>query len=69
MTEHTPITHGGPDRCYKICKCSKCSTVRECTPSFDFYTLDEEGGDLGPLVCESCLRPIVRQQINQLTNP
>lgn len=64
MTDPTLITHGGPNRCYQICKCSKCNIVRECTPSFDFYTLDEDG-DNGPLVCESCMRPIVSAAINK----
>ena len=46
-----PITHGGVDRRYKRCRCSKCKTVRECTPDFDFYTRDSPEG---LLECETC---------------
>lgn len=48
-----PITHGGSDRGYKMCKCRRCEIVTKCTPRFDFYTTDDEGN--GPLICERCL--------------
>ncbi len=49
----TPITHGGTDRGYKLCKCAKCGVERECTPAHDFFTY---GDDLtGPLYCGHCL--------------
>lgn len=47
-----PITHGGTDRGYKACKCSRCGKVDICTPTRNFYTTDSE---TGPLVCEPCL--------------
>lgn len=49
----TPITHGGADRCWKLCRCSECGREEVCTPSFDFYTRGDDGE--GPLVCERCL--------------
>ena len=53
-TRKYPITHGSSDdRGYKFCKCFKCGTIEECVPSFDFYTLERDGGT-GPLYCESC---------------
>ena len=54
MSEQPPITHGGTDRGYKVCQCSECGIVHECTPRFDFYTRFEAGLD-SPLVCERCL--------------
>ena len=48
----TPITHGGTDYGYKLCKCAKCGVERECTPSQDFYTLGDD--DTGPLHCFKC---------------
>lgn len=48
----TPITHGGTDRGYKLCKCAKCGVEAECKPSFDFYTPPED--DKGPLRCYGC---------------
>lgn len=49
-----PITHGGTDRGYKLCKCSKCGAEEVCTPRRDFYTL--RGDTKGPLHCEDCFR-------------
>lgn len=54
-----PITHGGTDRGYKICKCNQCGIVTECTPSFDFFTTDS---DTGPLICEPCLMVNMRNR-------
>lgn len=58
-----PITHGGADRRWKLCKCSKCDCVETCTPSFDFYTTEENG----PLLCEVCFWRKVNEQ--QETKP
>lgn len=52
--QEQPITHGGADRGYKLCKCSECGTVATCTPRFDFYTR-VEAGELSALVCERCV--------------
>ena len=51
---NAPITHAvgnDTDRCYKLCKCSVCGTVKTCTPTFDFY-----GKNGAPLRCEDCFR-------------
>ena len=45
------ITHGGPDRRHRLCRCSKCGIIRRCESGLDFYTENPEG----PLVCEHCL--------------
>lgn len=37
------IIHGGEDRQYRLCERNKCKTVAECTPIFDFYTLERDG--------------------------
>jgi len=50
-TNEEPITHGGTDRGFKLCKCSECDTVKRCTPHQDFYTTDAGNG---PLLCELC---------------
>lgn len=47
----SPITHGGPDRRYEMCQCSKCGTVQQCVPGYDFFTTTD---DLGPLLCSDC---------------
>lgn len=47
------ITHGGTDRCWEVCQCSKCKTVSQCTPTNDFYT--KSGDPNGPLYCETCI--------------
>jgi superfamily II helicase len=39
------------DRRYKKCKCCVCNTVSKCTPSNDFYSIEEYGEFL---VCEKC---------------
>lgn len=52
--EDEVITYGSKeasDRCWKKCKCSKCDTVAECEPTFDFYGADGE-----PLICENCFK-------------
>jgi hypothetical protein len=51
-TRANPITHGGPDRRHRWCRCSDCGCVALCTPRFDFYTRQDPRG---PLVCERCL--------------
>jgi hypothetical protein len=51
------ITHDGPDRRNKMCRCSRCKKVELCTPSRDFY-----GYDGAPLVCEDCFHRKVREQ-------
>ena len=48
----TPITHGGTDRGYKLCKCAKCGVEAECTPKTPFFTLGDD--DVGPLHCMAC---------------
>lgn len=48
-----PITHDGPDRCWKICKCAGCGMEAVCTPSLDFYTLPDDPTKL--LYCERCI--------------
>lgn len=48
-----PITHGGTDARYKLCRCSRCEMEAECTPWCDFYT--REGDPQGPLFCGGCL--------------
>lgn len=53
-TKDQPITHGGTDRGYKLCKCSECGVVAICNPRFDFYTRTQ-AGDNSPLVCERCI--------------
>jgi hypothetical protein len=50
ITRENPITHGGTDRGYKMCQCSRCKRVSECTPSNDFY-----GGEGDPLLCWACM--------------
>ena len=52
-TDVVPLTHEGPDRRWKMCLCSKCGTVAEGTPTFDFY----DSGPGTPLVCENCFMP------------
>ena len=37
-----PITHAGVDRCWKVCKCSKCGIIAQCIPIFDFYGDDNK---------------------------
>lgn len=50
------ITHGGPARGFKMCRCAGCKVEAICTPQFDFYTLKERDGDgTGPLYCYPCL--------------
>lgn len=49
----TPITHGGTDRGYKLCKCAKCGDEHQCTPTRDFFTLRDD--PTGLLYCESCM--------------
>lgn len=62
-----PITHGGPDRAYKLCKCSKCGLVEQCTPHRDFYTTDDLKG---PLLCETCFWQYAREtRRDNLTKP
>jgi hypothetical protein len=51
----TPITHGGANRGYKLCKCSVCAKEEVCTPNRDFYVVTEDGPE-GPLYCEDCFR-------------
>jgi hypothetical protein len=43
------------DRCYKLCKCSKCGVVAECEITFGFY-----GDDGEPLICEDCFKAKLR---------
>jgi hypothetical protein len=45
-------THAQPgqDRKMQLCRCSVCSVVRLCTPTFDFYAEHERG----PLICHDC---------------
>lgn len=50
-----PITHGGTDRAYKLCRCSECGIVQQCTPAFDFYVRNDQPED-GPLTCERCIK-------------
>jgi hypothetical protein len=47
------VTHGGPERQYKTCKCTRCGTVGKCTPQSDFFTLTAE--PVGPLYCGRCI--------------
>lgn len=42
----------------QLCRCSNCGLVQRCTPTFDFYTTDDER--IGPLVCEPCLARVVK---------
>ena len=58
-----PITHGGDIRTYRMCKCYKCEIIARCLPSFDFYTLEEDGSD-GPLYCEACFQSIILEKHN-----
>jgi hypothetical protein len=51
---YQPITHGGPDRRYRECRCSRCGLVATCKPMSDFYTRTKDGST-GPLYCLSCL--------------
>ena len=56
--ENEIITTGSKDtseRCWKMCKCSKCGTVAECEPNFDFY-----GGEGELLICENCFKEKLR---------
>jgi hypothetical protein len=57
---NTAITHRTAEgEAYKLCKCTKCGVVGTCTPSFDFYVLndDENESDIGkPLLCEVCFQ-------------
>ncbi len=48
------ITHGGPDRVHKVCRCSICGCQEMCTLFNDFYT--PKGEPEGPLMCERCVR-------------
>ena len=59
VTSYVPITHGGIDRCWKLCRCSCCGATETCTPMNDYYTYD--GKDDGPLLCESCMWNVFRQ--------
>lgn len=59
-SDDAPITHGGFDRSYKVCKCGGCGTEALCTPSHDFYTLTEQPDGL--LYCFHCL---IRAHENQ----
>ena len=52
MNDVQPITHGGVDRGYKLCRCVECKEESVCTPSNDFYTIES---DTGPLHCEKCM--------------
>lgn len=56
------ITHGGPDRGYKLCRCSDCGVEAVCTPMCDFYTLP--GNDTGPLLCETCVLKPEERNLN-----
>lgn len=51
--EEEIITHGGVDRGYRLCRCSKCEHVSRCTPDNDFYTAKEDPNGL--LCCERCV--------------
>lgn len=57
----SPITHGGTERGYKVCKCSQCSVEELCTPSRDFYTTDSP---TGLLLCETCFWNRAEEQLN-----
>lgn len=48
-----PITHGGTDARYKLCRCSVCGLEAICEPMCDFYT--RPGDPSGPLFCEVCI--------------
>ena len=50
------LTHGGEDRCYKMCECHRCKVVSMCTPTNDFYTF--AGDDEGFLYCDTCFTVI-----------
>jgi hypothetical protein len=57
-----PITHGGTNRQYKLCRCSDCGVEEFCTPSNDFYVRGKAGDQLSLvdtadrlLVCEACV--------------
>ena len=48
-----PITHGGSDARYKLCRCSVCGLEAVCEPLCDFYTRPDD--PTGPLFCEVCI--------------
>jgi hypothetical protein len=50
------LTHCTEDARYRLCKCSECGLVAQCTPSFDFYTESLEPLNGEPLWCEICFR-------------
>ena len=54
-----PITHAGVDRCWKVCKCSKCGIIAQCIPIFDFYGDDNKKE---PLICENCFRKGLKEK-------
>ncbi len=56
------VTHGGVPRAYKRCLCHKCGLVTTCTPSFDFYTTDEQSG---PLLCAICFDKYAAKRIKE----
>jgi hypothetical protein len=60
VPETEPITHGGTDRGYKLCKCAKCGDVSVCTPFNDYYTA--RGSDNGPLFCGNCIFALAAMQ-------
>lgn len=49
-TRENPITHDGPDRRWKFCKCANCSRIEQCTPMLDFYSQK----DRDALWCQRC---------------
>jgi hypothetical protein len=51
------VTHAGPERRYRMCRCSVCGIVERCTPRRDFY-----GTNGKPLVCEDCFAAELRCQ-------
>lgn len=52
------ITHGGPDRRFRVCRCRRCGIEARCTPGFDFFVLPDD--PCGPLHCEACFRECCR---------